>query len=205
MNKLFINVMFALTPVMSIMASEIPEEIEKPEPIIEHMVYAGNGIALSSNFHPSLTSHISPVLFHLGHRIQKGHNGFDYRVQILFPFDDPAYMQGSMAYQYYFTPTLPSQTYIGLGFSTGKTAESFLSLIPHIRIGKEFRKNIANHKKIFFEFQCSPNKITSEEMDNVVNHKIERNNVKDNKKRSMVPLYIVRYMPDITLCTGLSF
>lgn len=205
MNKLFINVILAMTPVISIMASEIPEEIEKIESITQHMVYTGNGIGLSSNFSPSVTKHISPVLFHLGHRIQRCHNGFDYRVQILIPFDEPAYMQGSMAYQYYFTPELPSQTYVGLGVSTGKTAESFLSLIPHIRIGKEFYKKTCNHQKAFFEFQFSQNKITCEEIDNMVNHRIETNNVKNNKNRSMIPLYVVRYMPDITLFTGLSF
>lgn len=169
------------------------------------MVYIGSGIGLSSNFSPSLTKHISPVLFHLGYRIQRDHNGFDYRVHILLRLDEPTYMQGSMTYQYYFTPQLPSQTYGGLGVSTGKTAESFLSLIPHIRVGKEFHKKMDNNQKAFFELQFSQNKITSEEMDNRITHRIERNNVKNNKNRSMIPLYVVRYMPDITLFAGLSF
>lgn len=204
MNKLFINALLALTPIMSTIASELPEEIKSDEHVTQHMVYAGNGLSISSNFSPSLTKHISPLLFQLGHRIQKGHNGFDYRIQFWLPFNEPIYAQGSMAYQYYFSPELPSQTYIGLGFSTGKTAESVFSLIPHIRIGKEFYNKTYNNKKVFIECQFSQNEITSEEMDNAINHRRERNNIENNKSRSMAP-YIVKYMPDITLSTGFSF
>ncbi|MGL4347908.1 MAG: hypothetical protein ACRCSV_00395 [Chlamydiales bacterium] len=87
---------------MSTMASDMPQEIKKAESLTQHMVYIGNGIGLSSNFSPSLLKHVSPLSLHLGHRIQRGHNGFDYRIQLWIPFSEQAYIQGSMAYQYYF-------------------------------------------------------------------------------------------------------
>lgn len=150
MNKLFINMMLALTPVVSTMASEMPNEIETHQPVNQQMIYLGAGCSVLPGFSTVVLDHITPVI-QLGHRIQRDHHGFDYRLEICTPTFEPSYVKGSMAYQYYLSPELDSQTYVGLGASTGTIGKSFLSLTPELRIGKEYNKS-------FIEMKISPQK-----------------------------------------------
>lgn len=133
MKNLFLSTILLFTPLILITASENNECVDKPLRVCQQFSYIDFGIGPLPFYLPVIK---------LGYRIQNHHHGMDFGIQGSSIYPYYSYVKGSVTYQYYFSPNVRSQYYLGFGTALGelfthKYCQDSV-IFPEFSIGKQF-------------------------------------------------------------------
>jgi hypothetical protein len=133
-----------------LLTRKIPANIEQENYNKIHYNYLDCGFTIP-------TPVISPSLG-IGKRFQDNHSGKDFSLHVTFPWPGLfSQVKGSVLYQYYPKPNVPSQFYFciggGIGFITDHfwSSNSTICLFPEFGFGKQFKNN--SEKIRFWQIQ----------------------------------------------------